>query len=108
MNKTDSNCLVYLCTYSPPPLRLFLQDIGDPSLTGWVYLHLNLSDGDDQDPAFTQPIYTLSLPEEVRHQYNQYNNAGSMLVHRLRSWPNIDPTMIFTNNIITRYDLLSP
>ena len=42
-----------------------LQDIGDPPRTNWAQLHIKVTDGDDQNPAFSDDIYSLSLPEMV-------------------------------------------
>ena len=42
-----------------------LKDIGEPSLSNWTLVYITVSDGDDQNPAFSDQIYKLTVKEQA-------------------------------------------
>ena len=62
------NTLYFLSKLICKPLMseilVFLQDNGSPPLASQTYLVIDIRDGDDLNPSFTQELYTTQISED--------------------------------------------
>ena len=53
-----------ICKPLMSEIHVFLQDNGSPPLASQTYLVIDIRDGDDLNPSFTQELYTTQISED--------------------------------------------